>query len=449
MSQCVADSLQATPIGAVASDWEMGVIGDYVTALQAGVSVNAVETDSGCAEGELGVLKSSAVLQGRFYANQHKVVVAEDAGRVATSVVADRIIISRMNTPALVGESGYVTKDEPNLFLPDRLWQTEPSERPHSQRWLSYWLQHPGVRRLIAAGATGTSNSMKNISKETVLSLPVPLTPLSEQQKIAAVLTAVDDKLDVIARQIEATQTLKQGLMQTLFSRGVGTQDATGRWIPHTEFKDSELGEIPVEWQVVQLQTVSEVIRGASPRPQGDPRYYGGDVPRLMGADVTRDGKWVTPKIDFLTEEGAKRSRPCPRGTLTIICSGDVGVPSFLAVDACIHDGFLALINIDESQANKEYLYHIIYSVKQRFYASATHGGVFTNLTTGILKEFLVPLPPLAEQQRISSILDVADEKISTELRKQKYYQALKRGLMQKLLTGEWRVKLDSTSSTA
>jgi type I restriction enzyme S subunit len=220
MSQCEADSLRETPIGAIASDWEMGVIGDFVTALHAGVSVNAFETDSGCAEGEIGVLKTSAVLQGRFYAKQHKVVVAEDTGRVATSVVGDRVIISRMNTPALVGESGYVTKDEPTLFLPDRLWQTEPSDHPHSQRWLSYWLQHPGVRRLIAAGATGTSNSMKNISKETVLSLPVPRTPLPEQQKIAVILTTVVDKLDVIARQIEASQILKQGLMQTLFSRG-------------------------------------------------------------------------------------------------------------------------------------------------------------------------------------------------------------------------------------
>lgn len=269
-----------------------------------------------------------------------------------------------------------------------------------------------------------------------------------EQQKIAAILTAVDDKLDVIARQITATQTLKQGLMQTLFSRGVGTQNSEGRWLPHTKLKDSDLGEVPDEWKVVQIQTVSEVIRGASPRPQGDPKYYGGDVPRLMGADVTRDGKWVTPKIDFLTEEGAKRSRPCPKGTLTIICSGDVGVPSFLAVDACIHDGFLALINIDESQASKDFLYHILYSVKQRFYASATHGGVFTNLTTGILKEFLVPLPALVEQQRIASVLDVADEKISAALRKQEYYQILKRGLMQKLLTGEWRVKLDSPTAS-
>ncbi|MEK0267722.1 hypothetical protein QT383_17790 [Stenotrophomonas rhizophila] len=161
----------------------MGVVADFVAALQAGVSVNAVETDTGCAQDEVGVLKTSAVLRGKFFPAQHKVVVAEDVKRVATSVVADRVIISRMNTPALVGESGYVVADEPNLFLPDRLWQTKPSPRPHSQRWLAYWLQHPSIRRLIASGATGTSNSMKNISKETVLSLPIPRTPLPEQQK--------------------------------------------------------------------------------------------------------------------------------------------------------------------------------------------------------------------------------------------------------------------------
>ncbi|MDP9687228.1 UNVERIFIED_ORG: type I restriction enzyme S subunit [Pseudomonas mohnii] len=307
-----------------------------------------------------------------------------------------------------------------------------------------FWVIESSAEKLLSMcqGA-----AQPNLSKGLIDGLEIATPPLPEQKKIAAILTMVDDKLDVIDRQIEAMQTIKLGLMQTLFSRGVGTQDATGRWVPRTEFKDSVLGAIPDEWQVVQIQAISEVIRGASPRPQGDPRYYGGDVPRLMGADVTRDGKWVTPKIDSLTEEGAKLSRPCPKGTLTIICSGDVGVPSFLAVDACIHDGFLALINIDESLANKDYLYHIIYSVKQRFYTSATHGGVFTNLTTGILKEFLVPLPTLVEQQKIASILDVADEKISAAFRKREYNESLKRGLMQKLLTGEWRVKLDNPSS--
>lgn len=316
------------------------------------------------------------------------------------------------------------------------------SERPGiSDEVFLFYLVSAAIGK-VQDGISATT--VKHLSTKDLMSLMAAIPPLPEQRKIAAILTAVDDKLDVIARQIEATQTLKQGLMQTLFSRGVGTQDADGRWVPHAEFKDSELGEIPASWNVAEIQSIAEVIRGASPRPQGDPRYYGGDVPRLMGADVTRDGKWVTPKIDFLTQEGAKRSRPCPKGTLTIICSGDVGIPSFLAVDACIHDGFLALINIDETRACKNYLYHVIASLKQRLDSSATHGGVFTNLTTTILKEFQLPLPPIAEQEEIAAALDTMDEKLAMAKKKHQHYQTLKRGLMQKLLTGEWRVKLDA-----
>ncbi len=443
MSGVSKPGYKETVVGWIPVEWTLGKLGDFVAALQAGVSVNAHETEAGCLDGQVGVLKTSAVLGGKFFAHQHKVVVPEDIDRVASPVLADRVVISRMNTPALVGESGYVPTGWPHLFLPDRLWQTVPSDRPHSQRWLSYWLQLPAIKSLIAAGATGTSNSMKNISKDVLLTLPAPQTPFAEQKKIAAILTAVDDKLDLIARQISATQTLKQGLMQTLFTRGAGTPDAQGRWHPHTEFQDTELGRIPVGWNVAQLQELGSVIRGASPRPQGDPRYYGGNVPRLMGADVTRDGKWVTPKIDFLTEAGAKLSRPCPKGTLTVICSGDVGIPAFLAVDACIHDGFLALIDIDDESVSKDYLYHVIFSLKQRLDSSATHGGVFTNLTTSIFKEFRIPLPPLAEQRQIAEALDTMDEKLVASKTKQTHYQSLKRGLMQKLLTGQWRVCVD------
>jgi type I restriction enzyme S subunit len=442
MSQCEADSLRETPIGAIASDWEMGVIGDFVTALHAGVSVNAFETDSGCAEGEIGVLKTSAVLQGRFYAKQHKVVVAEDTGRVATSVVGDRVIISRMNTPALVGESGYVTKDEPTLFLPDRLWQTEPSDHPHSQRWLSYWLQHPGVRRLIAAGATGTSNSMKNISKETVLSLPVPRTPLPEQQKIAVILTTVVDKLDVIARQIEASQILKQGLMQTLFSRGGGTQDATGRWMPHTEFKDSELGAIPTLWSVKEIGEALSVVE--RPIKMADDQLYkrvtvkrrhGGVELRdeLPGANIKVKNQFLLEKGDFLISE-----RQIVHGACGI-------VPEHLA-GALVSNEYLVL------QAKEDFdVTYFNYLVQLLKYAK-----LFLVCSQGVdIEKFLfkpkdwlkkrVPLPPLAEQQRIAEILATTEEKIDALQSKQSEYQTLKLGLMQKLLTGEWRVKPSST----
>jgi type I restriction enzyme, S subunit len=190
------------------------------------------------------------------------------------------------------------------------------------------------------------------------------------------------------------------------------------------------------KWEEKKLGEIGDVIRGASPRPKGDSRYYGGNIPRLMVADVTRDGKYVTPKIDFLTVEGAKLSRPCKSGTLTVVCSGTVGIPSILAVDACIHDGFLALINLKKI-ISLDYLFYQIKKLQLKFENSATHGGVFTNLTTEILNNFLISFPSLPEQQKIADCLSSLDECISAETRKLESLRLHKKGLMQNLFPAE------------
>ena len=192
-------------------------------------------------------------------------------------------------------------------------------------------------------------------------------------------------------------------------------------------------------WSFCKLGDLGTVIRGASPRPQGDPRYYGGHVPRLMVKDVTRDKKYVTPQIDFLTEEGAKLSRPVKKGTLTIVCSGTVGVPAILAVDACIHDGFLAITNL-KPEWDTEFLYQLLLREQQRFDKSATHGGVFTNLTTEIVKEFEIPAPPLKEQRRIAEILGSWDKAIELVERLIEEKQQLKRAWAQRLLVSKHRI---------
>jgi restriction endonuclease S subunit len=197
------------------------------------------------------------------------------------------------------------------------------------------------------------------------------------------------------------------------------------------EFRDAG------EWEKSELQEFSTIIRGASPRPQGDPKYYGGTIPRLMGKDVARDGKWVTPSIDFLTEEGAKLSRFCKKGTLTIICSGDVGVPSFLAIDACIHDGFLALIDLDYKLISEDFLYYCLSYLQQLFNDSATHGGIYINLTTTILKEFKVWHPSIKEQQEIAACLASIDDRIIQETQKLDALRVHKKGLMQQLFPAE------------
>jgi type I restriction enzyme S subunit len=152
-----------------------------------------------------------------------------------------------------------------------------------------------------------------------------------------------------------------------------------------------------------------------------------------MVQDVTRDGKWVRPQVDSLTEEGARLSRPCPAGTLTIVCSGSVGVVSFLAVDACIHDGFLALLDIDESIVAKDFLFHALSTLREQFEKGATHGGVFTNLTTTTIDSFEIKRPELPEQQRIADCLTSLDDLIAAQTQQLETLKAHKKGLMQQL----------------
>ncbi|AMG12014.2 restriction endonuclease subunit S [Vibrio vulnificus] len=159
---------------------------------------------------------------------------------------------------------------------------------------------------------------------------------------------------------------------------------------------------------MVKLGSLCQIVRGSSPRPKGDPRYYGGTVPRLMVGDVTRDGKVVTPKIDFLTGEGATKSRPMKRGDFVVAVSGQPGQPCMLAVDACIHDGFAGLRDLDISRIDKDYLYQFMLYTKHKLSSSAV-GAIFKNLTTDQLRELEIPLPPLDEQKRIAAILDKAD----------------------------------------
>lgn len=199
--------------------WGAATLGEYIAELRSGVSVNA--EDRVCRPGEIGVLKVSSVQGGRFLRSNHKTVVPMEIDRVAEPVQEGCIIISRANTPALVGESAYVMESCYELFLPDKLWQTRPTNKAHSTRWLAFYLQSPAVRQEVQKAATGTSGSMKNISKASLLNIFMPLVPLEEQHHIADLLGAVTSKIEALEAKHRHYHTLKRGLMQKLL---------TGEW---------------------------------------------------------------------------------------------------------------------------------------------------------------------------------------------------------------------------
>lgn len=198
-----------------APEWEEKPLSELVSALDAGVSVNS--GDRPATDSEIGVLKTSAVTNGFFVPQENKVVLDEvEIGRVREAVRGDTLIISRMNTPALVGANAYVEKSLDNIFLPDRLWAAK-SHPGASMRFVAFILGSNRGRASLSKLAKGSSGSMKNITKSGVLALMVMAPSLPEQQRIVDCLTSLDNLLIAQTQMLDAFKVHKKGLMQQLF----------------------------------------------------------------------------------------------------------------------------------------------------------------------------------------------------------------------------------------
>jgi type I restriction enzyme M protein len=167
--------------------------------LETGVSVNSENRLK--TVGEKGILKTSAVTYGFFNPKEHKAILKSELNRARVHPRADSIIISRMNTPLLVGASAYINESDDDLYLPDRLWQTVKANSDFSVKYVQLVISSPEYREKITAISGGTSGSMKNISKKIFLDLQIPLPPLDEQNKIVA-------ELDGEAKIIKANKKL-------------------------------------------------------------------------------------------------------------------------------------------------------------------------------------------------------------------------------------------------
>lgn len=316
---------------------------------------------------------------------------------------------------------------------------------PH---YVQQYLSSPDGKKILLGGMIGSAQQVVNLSALREVNVPIP--PLPVQQKIAAILTAVDDKLDVIARQISATQTLKQGLMQTLFTCGAGTQDAQGRWHPHTEFQDTELGRIPVGWSVMALGAVCNGALQTGPfgSQLHAAEYQDEGVPVLMPKDLVNGKANLQTAAKIAQARADELSRhKLVAGDLLFSRRGDVA--RFALIDeasagALCGTGCLkAKPSIKHSSS---FLAHRLQlDIVRTWLEQNAVGQTMPNMNTAILSELPLVMPDSkAEQEEIAGFLDSVDDKLATLTTKQTHYQSLKRGLMQKLLTGEWRVRVES-----
>ena len=211
-------------LGKIPVNWTIAPLWTAILKLESGVSVNSMDTPADI--GQFGVLKTSAVYSGEFNASENKVVYdEEEINRLSCPVRKGEIIISRMNTPDLVGASGLVTEYHNNLFLPDRLWQTRFGENSQaSPEFIYYFLNSQLFRTIISSRATGTSGSMQNISQSDLMKIKIGMPTKSEQETICE---AIRRSLKIILEQnvqVENSVRLLREYRSALISAAVSGQ---------------------------------------------------------------------------------------------------------------------------------------------------------------------------------------------------------------------------------
>ena len=429
------------------SDWFDGQLADSIAALDAGVSVNAEDRPHGA--GEIGVLKTSAVSGGQFFPNQNKTVVESERRLVAEPVQGDSILVSRMNTPALVGESCYVTEAHPSLFLPDRIWQLKPKDRAKiNMRWLSFVLQSATYRRHVEAHATGTSGSMKNLPKAKLLALPVSYPAPSEQAKIAQVLDTLDTTIHETEAIIAKLKAVKQGLLHDLLTRGI---DANGELRPsHAEaphlYKASPLGWIPKEWDVdivINLTTSSVIGPFGSDLVASDYRSAG--VPVIFVRDVKPDSLiWKSNVYISARKAQALAAHEVVAGD---VVATKMGLPPCIA--AVYPDSMpngtvtadIVRLRPNLSRIRPNWMSAFINSptvLKQ--VEQITAGVTRPKVTLRDVRNLRLAIPPLDEQRLVLDRLSAMESQIRLEEADVQELLAVKSALMDDLLTGRVRV---------
>jgi len=338
-----------------------------------------------------------------------------------------------------VGASGKVHVTEGKIWPSDNVLYTESCDTEIiDQKFLFYDLTYLDLRKL----ATQTTHPL--ISQSALGNIKIICPALSEQRKIASILSTVDDAIEKTDEIIAKTQQLKKGLMQQLLTKG----------IRHTQFKQTEIGEIPEEWQVVKLNDLIEKrfityhLDGNHgelyPRPE---EFVEQGVP-FLSANMLIDGAVDFAKAKYVTEARANQFQKgiAEDGDVLLAHNATVGPVGILETElprVVIGTTLTAYRCNLESLSNQFLRYYVEsnhFQIQlQRIMKQTTRNQVPITAQ----RNLYFAVPDIDEQREIASILSRTDMKARTEKETKQSLMRLKKGLMQVLLSGRVRVRVD------
>ena len=343
----------------------------------------------------------------------------------------DVIITKDSETPEDIAIPAHVAEPLENVVCGYHLTLIRPNKQQLSGHFLSYLLSLDSVRHryfLLANGSTRFGLGLDAI-RDTQLAIP----ELKEQERIAEILGSADDVIEQTRTQIAKLEDLKTATMNELLTKGIG----------HTEFKDTELGPIPESWVVCKVSEISERVDvGIVSKPadhyvpEGVPALRSTNV-RLGGVDLT-DCKFISAESNELFAKSQIRAGD----VLTV----RTGVPGVSAVVPRLLDGANCidiLVATPKSHVRSGFLCEWINSARGKAQVLDKQAGLAQqHFNLGDLRDLLISLPPISEQDQIVAATGALERQIETRNISLLSSEALKKSLMQDLLTGKVRVSV-------
>jgi type I restriction enzyme S subunit len=337
--------------------------------------------------------------------------------------------------------SGVINIAEPYSFITNNSIPLLIKNQKTLDTIFLYYVLKNVPRSKIVSGSAQPQVVISDLKDIFILNPSLP-----EQRKIAEILETIDNAIEKTDKIIEKYKRIKQGLMQDLLTKGIDENGNIRNEKTH-KFKDSPLGRIPEEWEVVRLGEVAlsdGIVRGP----------FGGMLKKEIfvesGYKVYEQGNAIYKTVNFgyyyINDKKYKQMLRFSVKPMDFIisCSGTIGKIFMIPENfekGIINQALLKITINDKKFNHKFFEYYFEWEQFQSKIIDYTQGGVMQNLI-GIneFKKVNFPLPPFPEQQKIAEILTQTDQTIEKEQQYKEKLQKIKQGLMQDLLTGKVRV---------
>ena len=267
--------------------------------------------------------------------------------------------------------------------------------------------------------AISGGSTFKELSKSAFLKFIVLYPPFEEQQKIADILSKVDEQIDFTGKIIDKTEELKKGLMQKLLTKGIG----------HAKFKKTELGEIPEKWDIIKQGDVVKFINGRAYKLS---EWEKSGIPVIRLQNLTGSGTtfyYSNLKLDS--------KQYVEDDDLLYMWSASFGPYIWHGPKAIYHYHIWKIICGEK--IDKMFMFYNLYKITN-IMRNQMHGMAMLHITKAKMEGQKIILPPIDEQKQIVTILSKVDEQITDNKKELENLKELKKGLMQDLLTGKVRV---------